>query len=198
MDLNLSTIMDGLVLVLLAATIFYAARLSLSINNFRNSRKDMEKVLNDLSQTVNRAEAAIEGLRIAAREGGRDLQEKVNEAKALSDELQLMTRSGGNIANRLEKAVDVGGATNSTKPRRSSSPASSLPALPNALKENSPARGGGFAIRDSEFEREDDEESDEDEDEEWSGSENLQSRAEKELFDALRKNKKRSDAGGVS
>lgn len=159
----LSLIMDGAVIVLLVAVIFFASRLSLYLREFRASRKDMDKLIRDLSASVEKAESAMAGLREATRDSGRDLQSMINEAKALTDELQLMSEAGNNMARRLETVAEKSGRN--------------TPAGVPGRKEAS------FAIRDPEFDPAGGDDMDDDLfEEETSG---LQSRAERELFEAL-------------
>ncbi len=204
MNVILPLILDGLVLLLLAGTIFYAARLSLHIKAFRDSRRDMEGLLADLSAHIERADLAIRGLRESAREAGRDLQEQIGEAKALSEELQIMSDSGNRLAGRLEKLADRGsvgmvpdpvaaGPGTRPRPAESKSPA----------KQKSKAAPFGFAIRDPEFERAD-EGGDVNEQGLFPGEDSavdedvFVSRAERELYEALQKKSRKADAGGVS
>lgn len=181
----LSLVLDISILVLLAAVIFFAARLSLNLRNFRRERYALDNLVSDLARNVGMAEAAISGLRNAAREAGRDLQGMINEAKSLTDELEIMAESGNNIAGRLESA--------SQKRRKAAPP-------PAAAKPS-------FAIRDPEFERED--EGDPAENDDFSSdlpdrtSGGGCSRAEQELYEALQsggrmKGRKKTDAGGVA
>lgn len=160
----LSMILDGTVILLLAAVIFFASRLSLYLRDFRAGRKDMEKLIRELSSSVEKADRAMAGLRESARESGRDLQAMINEAAALTDELQLMSEAGNNMARRLETVAEKSGRT--------------APAASMRRNESS------FMIRDPEFDAALDED---DNDDALFGDEttSLQSRAEKELFEAL-------------
>ena len=161
----LSMALDGAVILLLAAVIFFASRLSLYLRDFRAGRKDMDRLIRDLSASVEKADRAMAGLREAARDSGRDLQFMINEAKALTDELQLMSEAGNNMARRLETVAEKSGR-------------GGTPATAARRKELS------FAIRDPEFDSADNG-GDADEypfEDETTG---LQSRAERELFEAL-------------
>jgi len=179
----LSLVLDISILVLLAAVIFFAARLSLNLRNFREERRDLDNLVNDLARNVGMAEAAISGLRNAAREAGRDLQGMINEAKSLTDELEIMAESGNNIAGRLETAAQ--------KRQKAAPPAA--------------AAKPSFAIRDPEFEREDEGSPAEDGllDSPDMAAGDGRSRAEQELYEALQsggrmKGRKKTDAGGVA
>lgn len=188
--------MDVLVLLALAATIFFAARLSIHLKTFRAGRDEMEKLVADLGRNVERAEETIAGLRGAARDSGRDLQSLINEARAVQDELTIMTESAGNIAGRLERA-----AGSTPQARRGAEPApraAKVQAAAPAVK----AAPSSFAIRDPEFERggapeDGDGEESGMEDEGWSAAEGLQSRAEKDLYEAMRRGRRKTEAGGV-
>jgi len=104
MSVALPMIMDALIILLLAGTIFYAARLSFHIKAFRESRSEMEGLLRNLSAQIDKAEDAIEGLRQNSRQSGRDLQAVINEAHGISEELQVLSQSGDRLATRLEQA----------------------------------------------------------------------------------------------
>lgn len=137
----LGIILDGLVLVFLGATIVFAARLSIHLRNFRESRKDLEKLIGDLSTQIIKAEKSIETLKSSARDVSRDLQQQLDDARAMSDDLEIMTRGANNLADRLDKAADR---------HRSSPPAESAPQPRKPTREEFP----GFAIRDTEVEKE--------------------------------------------
>lgn len=179
MSINLSFILDIVILLLLAATVFYTARLSYFMSHFRQGRHEMGKLLADLSRQVTQAETAMAGMRQVAEKSGAELQEIINESKFLSDELRFMNESGDNLANRLEKLADrhrelvgiidgVGGNKSAPRPRSISVPPPSFlvpeeftrtekPA-PQKVKESVAAAGaesrGGFAIRDPDFDAE--------------------------------------------
>lgn len=175
MTINLPLILDGLILLLLGGTIFFAARLSLHLKTFRSNRSELEKLVKDLADQIAQADRAVAGMREAAREGGRDLQQRINEARALSEELQFMNETGNNLAGRLEK-VATGTAARINPYDGDYEP---------AISETPGEKRGGFAIQDREYGMDDDDDAPgfllEDEDD---GS-NLGSRAERELFQAL-------------
>lgn len=131
-------VLNGVLLALLCATIFFAVRLSLSLKAFRESRAGLSALISDLSRNIDQAQIAIAGLRESARDAGKDLQEKIAAARSLRDELDLMTESGENLAKRLENL-----ATRAREEGASSGAAS----LFRAGARRSGA-GGGFAIRD--------------------------------------------------
>jgi hypothetical protein len=189
-EIGIGVVLDGVILIMLVVTVIYAVRLSSLLNSFRDNRAFIETLIAELSLSVEKAEQAIQGLRSSARESGRDLQSLINEASALSDELQIMTEAGDNMALRLEKVAQKN-ANIINKPSTSS------------LKERESS--SGFSIVDHEFSRDEDA-SVEDEDNNYpsflrsdeDSYDDFQSRAERELFEALSsKSGIKTDAGEV-
>lgn len=171
MSVTLPLILDGLILLLLGGTIFFAARLSVHLKTFRSNRTQLEKLVAELADQIAQADRAVAGMREAAREGGRDLQQRINEARALSEELQFMNETGNNLAGRLEKVATGSAARVNPYDGDYDAPAEKAPR-------------GGFAIQDREFGMDEDEAAGfviEDEDD----GGNFGSRAERELFEAL-------------
>lgn len=106
MSYDIGLVIDGLILVFLAVTIFYAARLSLFLKSFRDGREGMNILIRDLSVTIDKAEDSIRAMKESANSTAFELQEIINESKFLSDELRFMNETGDNLADRLEKLAD--------------------------------------------------------------------------------------------
>lgn len=208
-------ILDGLTIILLAGTIFYCIRLSVYLKSFRDSRGDLEKLIHELSDNIIKAEHAIDGLRNNARESGRDLQETINEAKGLSEELQIMSESGNSLAGRLEKLADKTGRVAESyrspmdfempeRPTRRRAPVKTYQEPePEIVREPMATPLAGFAIRDREYEEDPEGFMDEQgllgSDYEEENAAQFSSRAEQDLYEALRhKKKSKMGAGGVS
>ena len=162
----LGIILDGLVLVFLGATIVFAARLSIHLRNFREGRKDLERLIGDLGTQIMKAEKSIDALKSSARDVSRDLQQQLDDARAMGDDLEIMTRGANNLADRLDKAAD--------RHRGSATEAQPMPArkMPSGRDEFP-----GFAIRDTEAE------------DEQLGADAEGSLAERELMEALKSRK---------
>lgn len=200
-------VLNGVLLVLLAATIYFAVKLSLSLGAFRNSRGELAALISELSRTIDQAQIAIAGLRESAREGGRELQEKIDTARTLGDELDVMASSGEKLARRLdgvmararEESASGAAALFRGAPGRGAGDERTGFSRPSAVPAAA-AAPGGFAIRDREMDAGgapssaaiparpalfpgDDPDAAEDE----SVPEGLYSKAERELYDALKK-----------
>lgn len=99
---SFSLIMDVSILVLLGITIIYAARLSLYLKRFRDSKSDLETIVTDLSKQITKADHAIKTLNKTVDESGVDLQRRMDRANMIYDELEMIVQSGDNMASRLE------------------------------------------------------------------------------------------------
>ena len=104
--MDLAVILDILVLAGLAATIFYALRLSSQLRILRDSKTELEQLVSNLSVNINRAQDAIQEMHDVAGDSGERLEGLIKEARGLSDELQLVTEIGENLADRIAHAAD--------------------------------------------------------------------------------------------
>lgn len=180
----LSLMMDVLIIVLLAATIFYAYRLSKHLNAFRANRSDMERLIRDLSTQITRAQEGITTLDDVAKDSSDELRKLVDRAVGLSDELQIITESGNSLATRLEALATknkelsdqvVDRANNLIYPGGN---AGVLTARPEKSEPPpAPAKKSFFAIRDRDYPSDDISDDDD----------GLQSTSERQLAAALRR-----------
>lgn len=199
MDNLLGVFMDAAILILLAGTIFYAVKLSRSLKNFKDSRQEIQDLIQDLSSQIIKADQAVINMKHAAKDSGRALQSTINDAVAFRDELSLMNDAADRMASRLEIATQnklpqkkevsdslfVSDTANAQDPDRS--PKGRTATTKDVIEENFPS----FVIRDPEIEggkdissylQEDDNSDDEAEDD-------FYSEAERDLYNALVKSK---------
>lgn len=196
-DSGLGLILDVLIVVLLSATIYFAARLSVYLKNFRQGRAEMDTLVRTLSESVLRAQEAITGMQQTADDAGKELQRLIDASLEISEELQLINEAGNNLATRLEgvaernrriaEQIDASsGFSPDTRDRTSSGS--------STIKTKADPSDSPFVIRDPEFDAwndDFDEEEDDtgfffsdDDDKGWD-EESLMSQAEKELHAAL-------------
>ncbi len=97
----LGHVVDLLVAVLLLATIVWAVRLDRRLKELRDGAGGMRALVGELSQATQRAEAAIAGLKDAARGSGAELARSAAKAEALREELTLLVGAGEGLADRL-------------------------------------------------------------------------------------------------
>lgn len=180
----LSLILDIAVLVGLGFTIYYCIRLSKSLNNFRQYRQEFNTLLQELSRNIEKAQNAVADLKDNSFEAGEDLQKVINNSRNLADELRLMNDMGNALANRLERLSEKGREQTASAPRKPLSEEKPVKASKAGGKEKAPS----FFIQDREFDRERNYDDDTDFADEEDDTGEFQSKAERELYEALKKN----------
>lgn len=107
-------LLEGMVTLLLIATIGFCWRLNGRLGELRDARAEMGKLIGELDRATTRAAAAITDLRAASDGIGAALDDKMGGGRVLADDLQLMIESGNRLADRLEEGI--GAARRSTQP----------------------------------------------------------------------------------
>ena len=129
-------ILDGLIVVLLCATVVYAAALNRRIARLRDNRAELELAARAMADAAAKAEASIKGLKLTAGSVGAAIQSDIDKARGLRDELTFLVEAGEALAGRLEQAASgVGRAAEAARPG---------PAKPEAKpRKDKPAKGSG-------------------------------------------------------
>ena len=105
-------IADGVVAVLLIATLIYIRRFSKQIDAIRSSRGEFEKLIADLTRSTDQAASHLHQFKVTAEATGKDLQMRVERAHGLTaefgkigDDLKLLAERAESAANRLESTI---------------------------------------------------------------------------------------------
>lgn len=101
----LSFFLDGLIVVLLAATIGFCIVLNRRLGALRKAQAELAGFAQTLNEATQHAQQGIEGLRQASMELGRELGDKITKAESLNSDLAFMTEHGTDLADRLEGVV---------------------------------------------------------------------------------------------
>jgi uncharacterized protein YoxC len=103
---------DGVVAILLIATLIYVRRFSKQVAAIRDSRGEFEKLIADLTKSTDQAAGHLHQFKVAAEVTGRDLQARVERTQGLTTEfakmgedLKLLTERAESAASRLEAAI---------------------------------------------------------------------------------------------
>ncbi len=132
--MTLSLVMDIVVLLALGVTIFYAVRLSNSLNAFKQHRSEFDALIKVLSDNIEQAYRAIDELKDSSEKAGRDLQDALNDSQYMIDELRMVNDASDSLSRRLEDLA--------VKGRHVTSPAPSVPetpSMPEVSEEVAPA-----------------------------------------------------------
>ncbi|HEY1386149.1 MAG TPA: DUF6468 domain-containing protein [Dongiaceae bacterium] len=105
-------IADGVVAILLVATLVYVRRFSKQIEAIRSSRGEFEKLIADLTRSTDQAASHLHQFKVTAEVTGGDLQARVERTQGLTaqfgklgDDLKLLVERAESAANRLEAAI---------------------------------------------------------------------------------------------
>lgn len=102
---HISIALDIVVAALLIATIVYASVLNSKLATLRNTKQEMEALVNSLVDSTDQAQRGLSELKAAAGESGQSLDQRVREARALADDLGFLVDRAGGLADRLETQI---------------------------------------------------------------------------------------------
>jgi hypothetical protein len=105
--MNQSLIIDGIVIALLGATIYFAFRLDRRLQGMRNVQNELAGVIRELNIAAARAEAGIQGLKAAAESSGQQLEERIRNARHIGEELAILMKSGERAVRSIEPVHQV-------------------------------------------------------------------------------------------
>ncbi len=101
--MNVSWIMDFVLIVLLVCTLIFCYRLNRRLEVIRDTDQELKKLLSAFGIATENAKNSVHDLKTLSESHGRVLEEKVSKAQRLADELSIMTEAGSRLADRLER-----------------------------------------------------------------------------------------------
>ncbi len=151
----LGLIFDLIMTALLAATIFYAVRLSRDLETFRTTRTDLAQAMQEIAGHVTKAQQAVEELRAHAGQSSVHLQSLITSADQVSRELEMIIEAGNALAGRLEGVATQAAAARPQNTHRAAQSAAYTPPAPVPDRpyqaRGDVVDGPAFAIRDREY-----------------------------------------------
>jgi phage shock protein A len=98
-------ILEGVLILLLGATLFHALRLERALGVLKRDRAVLEELVEGFNDSTRQAETGIERLRSAADGAGRQMARQIETAQRLRDDLSFLADRSDKLAERLESAV---------------------------------------------------------------------------------------------
>lgn len=98
-------LLEIVLMVLLAATMFHALRLQKALGMLRRDRAALEELVTGFNESTRQADEGIERLRAAADGAGRQIARQVDQARSLKSDLEFLTGRGEKIADQLDGLV---------------------------------------------------------------------------------------------
>ncbi|HEY3847022.1 MAG TPA: DUF6468 domain-containing protein [Acetobacteraceae bacterium] len=101
-------ILEAVLVLLLAATLFHALRLERALGVLKRDRAVLEDLVTSFNASTRQAEAGIEQLRVAADGAGRQMARQIDTVTRLKDDLVFLLDRGEHLADRLDSLVRAG------------------------------------------------------------------------------------------
>jgi hypothetical protein len=98
-------VLELVLVVLLAATLFHAVRLERALGVLKRDRSALEALVATFNASTRAAESGIDRLHVAAEGAGRQIARQAELAAALKDDLVFLTERGDRLADRLDTLV---------------------------------------------------------------------------------------------
>jgi len=106
--MTVGLLLEGLVAVLLVATIYYCVILNKRLSKLRDGQDEFTGLVQELNDSTRRAQNSFEDLKSLTNDTGKKLDEQIAAGQLLLDELSMITESGNNLANRMERQITSG------------------------------------------------------------------------------------------
>ena len=96
-----SLLIEGLLVLLLTATIYFAIRLNKRLSVLRVEKEQLEKLITQFEFVADRAHSSLSGLRATADQVKSDLDDATNKSHAMRDELAFLIERADINAEKL-------------------------------------------------------------------------------------------------
>ena len=102
---TLMLVMDGLLIVLLGVTVVYCLKLNLRIKVLQDSKAEFAQLIERFDGTTQRAQKSIEDLQNISKKVNEQLSGRLDKANFLADDLAFMIEKGSKLADKMEGRV---------------------------------------------------------------------------------------------
>ena len=99
---DLELIFDIIFIALLVAVLVYAVRLNRHIAMLQNNKAELEKLLAGFVSATERAEGAIQRMKMSTKENSQSMDDKMSKAENLHADLSFLVGRAESIADKLE------------------------------------------------------------------------------------------------
>jgi hypothetical protein len=106
--IRMEWILEAVLVLLLAATLFHALRLERALGVLKRDRAVLEDLVASFNASTRQAEAGIDQLRVAADGAGRQMARQIDTVIRLKDDLVFLLERGETLADRLDSLVRAG------------------------------------------------------------------------------------------
>ena len=94
-------LIDGILIILLVATICCAVSLSRRLSSLRSDKKNLEKLMSEFHDISEKADKSLTGIRATAEEVSRELAEANAKSRSMRDELAFLVERADRLAEKI-------------------------------------------------------------------------------------------------
>ena len=94
-------LIDGILIILLVATICCAMSLSRRLSSLRSDKKNLEKLMGEFHDISEKADKSLTGIRATAEEVSRELAEANAKSRSMRDELAFLVERADRLAEKI-------------------------------------------------------------------------------------------------
>ena len=94
-------LIDGILIILLVATICCAISLSRRLSSLRSDKKNLEKLIGEFHDISEKADKSLTGIRATAEEVSRELAEANAKSRSMRDELAFLVERADRLAEKI-------------------------------------------------------------------------------------------------
>lgn len=103
--ITLMLVLDGMLILLLGVTVVYCLKLNLRIRVLQDSKAEFAKLIERFDSTTQRAQQSIEDLQNISKKVNEQLSGRLDKANFLADDLAFMIEKGSKLADKMEGRV---------------------------------------------------------------------------------------------
>lgn len=110
--MSLTLLLDGLIAILLAVTIGYAAVLNVRLKKLRDAQSEFSALIDGFNESTATAEAVLSQIKSVAISGNgslnrQQLNQQLTKGQGLSDDLNFLVQRGEALADRLAESMSA-------------------------------------------------------------------------------------------
>ena len=94
-------LIDGILIILLVATICCAVSLSRRLSSLRSDKQNLEKLMSEFHDISEKADKSLTGIRATAEEVSRELAEANAKSRSMRDELAFLVERADRLAVKI-------------------------------------------------------------------------------------------------
>ncbi len=137
-QLILNLLLNGLMALLLVVTTVYCSRLNKRIKILQDSKSELAEIIHQFDESTQRATASISDIHNATSRIAENMQHKIDKANYLADDLQFMIEKGNKLADRMDGGISANRSNAAAAAAATAARAAPRPSVTEYVPEDEP------------------------------------------------------------